>query len=191
MEKRIDAEEAVMQDYHLKLASRLLPAVMLAAGFLLWPAAICLGDQLSLKVSRAEWAQQIAADREVEISFEDFARPGPLYLWMEVRGKRQALAHLADEGKLPIVHVWVRYLGQVPVEEEGVPVDKISLDIGSKEMLSKLRYELNQRGFFDWRTWSMKESVPSHSLWRVFVEYNDGSPVMCDGKQCVYEIRVR
>ncbi len=68
----------------------------------------------------------------------------------------------------------------------------VKLDIGRKDDLRKLSYEVDALGFFRWRIWSGKEYL-ARGWWRVDVVYESNEPVMCGGgrKPCSYSIEVR
>lgn len=70
-------------------------------------------------------------------------------------------------------------------------IDAIDLSVGKKEKLREIELELRERGFFDWRTWSVKRNI-RRGEWYVYLVYGDGNPVLCeDGrKKCMFKIQV-
>lgn len=151
-------------------------------------------EEQLIVVKQTAWTNYVdKKNRQVEKTYQDTAPVAPLYLWMRVTGGEAALAQLKEEGKLPIRHKWFleRLIGTTP---EGVTtmLDDINIPAGANRLLEQLQYEVNQRGFFDWRTWSMKEHI-RRGLWRVRVVYADGEPVLC-GEQnapCEFAIKVK
>jgi hypothetical protein len=106
------------------------------------------------------------------------APAAPIYLWTRMRASRPALAQLQSEGKLPIRHRWIRYLGTEPSVDTIKPTDQIGLSVGTSDLVRQLQQEVDDRGWFDWRTWSGKENVRP-GKWRVDVVYKTGAPVLC------------
>lgn len=151
-------------------------------------------EEQLIVVKQTAWTNHVdKKSRQVEKTYQNTAPVAPLYLWMRVTGGEAALAQLKEEGKLPIRHKWFleRLIGTTP---EGVTtmLDDINIPAGANRLLEQLQYEVNQRGFFDWRTWSMKEHI-RRGLWRVRVVYADGEPVLCgqENVPCEFAIRVK
>jgi hypothetical protein len=109
---------------------------------------------------------------------------------MRLAGRRTALEELRAKGKLPIRHKWFKCNEDCAFDQTLAPIDAIPLDVGRAEMLEPLDRELSSRGFFDWRTWSMKRRLRP-GTWRVRVVYRDNTPVLCPrGTPCEYWIDV-
>ena len=108
----------------------------------------------------------------------------PICFWTRMRGTQEALDQLRAEHKLPIRHRWVRYVGYEPNIDSLAPTDEITLGVGASRLVSKLRREVANRGWFDWRTWSMKEHL-TPGKWQVSVVYRNGEPVLCSSDGAV------
>ena len=105
----------------------------------------------------------------------------PLYLWTRIEADAGALRELELKGMLPIRHRWWRTGGIIPTPERGGQlIDEIVLGVGKAEVIGRLNHELMERGFFDWRTWSMKEHI-TPGTWEVEIVYSDpaSTPVAC------------
>lgn len=141
-----------------------------------------------LSVTEVRWTNAVTDGQYVE-SYDGTAPFQPLYLWMRVRGGREALDQLKAQGRLPIRHRWFKVLGtQIRYDQ---CTDVINLDIGNEATLQPLTTELTSRGFFDWRTWSMKDHV-SPGWWLVTLEYATGEAVLCgdDAHKCEFGIDI-
>jgi hypothetical protein len=146
-----------------------------------------------VEIAEAVWTDNVTdADRTYATRFADsvLLRP-PLYFWTRVNGRSEALAKLRSEGKLPIRHEWQQLLGPKWIwDNDGEPLDAIALSVGREEKLAQLQRELQNRHFFDWRTWSKKDNL-TRGWWRVSVKYANGDDVMCAGDPCRYMIKVK
>jgi hypothetical protein len=154
-------------------------------------------DEMSVEnslitITKAAWTSGVDNMKNPkEIYKESVSDVQRLYLWMRIRGKEKALEVLDSEGKLPIQHLWIYSTGMSQVNAGSLrPTDAIDLTVGKKDKIDKLRSEVNERGFFDWRTWSMKKNI-TKGWWLVKILYADGSPVLCDNKPCTYAIEVQ
>lgn len=134
------------------------------------------------------WTNHVTA-AQCGDTYDGTAPLQPLYLWMRVRGGREAFSQLKADGKLPIRHRWFKVVGTKVRYEQST--DAINLDVGSDATLQPLLTALAAHGSFDWRTWSMKEHVSSGS-WLVRLEYAKGDPVLCgdDHHPCEFEIEI-
>jgi hypothetical protein len=153
----------------------------------------CSAEEHLLEVIRGTWAKGINNERqpaqEVTDTVSDISK---LYFWTQIEGSERALNILSSKGKLPIRHKWYTYYG-VTLETDGSqePIDEINLSVGKIDKLKILRSEVNGKGSFNWRTWSMKKNIRS-GIWLVKIVYADGKPVYCeelDGP-CEYTIKV-
>lgn len=86
-------------------------------------------------------------------------RDQPLYLWMRIKGYQKALDRLKKQRKVTIKHYWRH-------NSLGWQTEIIDISIGKKAlsqaMLDKLSLELKERGYFDWRTYSVKRNFGSN-----------------------------
>lgn len=150
-----------------------------------------LAEEARLTVEEAVWTSGIN-EQNHGAAYSQTAPVGPLYLWMKVKGSNWALQRLQEAGKLPIYHQWFRH-SIIGVSAEGVTtmIDNIMIPAGDPALAGQLETEISSRGFFDWRTWSMKDHI-RQGKWVVKVVYADGTPVLCEGnKACEYAISVR
>jgi hypothetical protein len=144
-----------------------------------------------IEVSEAVWTNGVENKNYLE-KYDGTAPLGELYLWMRITCKKKALEFLKDKGKIPIRHKWYRCIGHKLLSEKTPKlIDAINLSIGKKEKIEKIEMELNERGFFDWRTWSMKRNM-RRGVWYVYLVYGDGKAVLCDDgmTKCVFKIKV-
>jgi len=145
----------------------------------------------ALTVAEAVWASAIGKDKMPQQKYQRQAPLAPLYLWMRIQADEEVLQVLRSQGKLPIRHKWFRSrFGRLYFDQTQRPIDSIDLGIGTREKLQKLQLEIDERGFFDWRTWSGKRNM-RRGYWRVRVVYADNTPVLCEGEPCVYDIKVK
>lgn len=148
------------------------------------------GDSAVVSIVDAAWTHGVGEDRQPRERLERADPDRPLTLWMKVSCSPEALDDLRADGKLPILHKWMRnaYSRLSPV---GIlrMTDSISLSAGSADLFGGLELEARRRGQFDWRTWSTKCNL-SRGSWLVRVTYADGSPVLCSGKPCEYRINL-
>ena len=170
---------------------RLLPALLLVIAAGQFPACGALADEARLVVDKAVWTNGVENLEHMQV-YGKTAPGAPLCLWMRLKGSKWALQGLHNAGKLPIYHQWFRH-SVVGVSSEGVTeaIDHIQIPAGNVQLMDQLGRELDVRGYFDWRTWSIKENV-KRGKWVVKVTYADGEPVLCAGdKACAYEIVVQ
>lgn len=147
-----------------------------------------------LTVERFVWTNAVDPDKR---QFDRIAMPpiraNKAYLWMQLKGSKQLLDKLIEspEQSLPVRHLWYRYTS-ANVRADGA----VDFDVGRRDDLRKLAYEVDANGFFRWRIWSGKERL-SKGWWRVDLVYRDDeSPVLCaaaDGGEqpCRFEVEVR
>src|SRR5574337_1568988 len=81
-----------------------------------------------LTIDEVHWTDGVRAAHYGQI-FDDTAPLQPLYLWMRVSGKSEALRALQAQGKLPIRHRWFKVVGDAFRFDQST--DAINLDIGS------------------------------------------------------------
>ena len=161
-------------------------------------------EESLLWIAEAVWTDSVdSTTYEVGQRYDDgYAPVGRIALWMRIKGQEKALQILAQQGMLPILHVWY-HKGAGFIIDEGVvkpqhelaerPTgDNIPFAINSGK-IPGLRRELTERTFFDIRTWSQKKNV-SQGIYRVEVIYATGESVMCETpdngglKPCEHEI---
>lgn len=146
-----------------------------------------------LQVDKAVWTE--AVDRDQKNYMHAYKPPVKLKrisLWMQLRGTPELLQIMKDdpEGKAHIRHVWKRYELNRSRTDLNQP-----LDIGRKEDIQKLSYEVSATGYFTWRVWSDKMNLPKGD-WRVDLLWDTGEPVMClnnsgEKSVCSYPLQVR
>jgi hypothetical protein len=141
----------------------------------------------------------MVADRQPAPRITRIAPGQQPYFWTLVSANAATLDALRHQGKLPIMHAWRRYVGQVALENADTTKleGDIPLDLGTTTLVDKLQYEIDHtpRHVFTWRTWSQKGPLTA-GAWSVFVKYADGTPVICQvingvGVPCVYRLEVR
>lgn len=147
-----------------------------------------------VEIVRAVWTDRVDPDtRQFGVEYDSAAPKKSLYLWMHVKGNRRALARLEADGKLPIRHKWFRHT-LTSISPEGVMqvVDNIPVPTARIEVLGKLKTEVAERSYFDWRTWSKKDNI-HRGQWRVTVVYANNTPVTCgeNREPCEFFIEVR
>ncbi len=121
-----------------------------------------------------------------------------VYLWMQLKGSPALLAALRKRpaGSIPIRHAWYRYTSDAVNADAPDELDlAVDLQIGKKEVLGKLQYEVDAKGAFHWRVWSGKKQL-TPGVWRVDLTYASGVPVVCasedDANQpCKFIIEVK
>lgn len=162
------------------MRGRCLIAAMIALSFLVspFPSAWAQTPTDEVIAVDAVWASAVNG-REPADELQPPAAGGPLTLWVRLHGTETALRRL-EQGGLPLRHVWMRKApGGLSSDTAPVVIDEITLDIaGQDTMKARLRREVEQRGFFDWRTWSTKENLLP-GRWYVRLLYADHSPVAC------------
>jgi len=144
-----------------------------------------------ITITEAVWTSGVDDMKNPKKIYEETASSvQKLYLWMRIQGKEKALEVLDSQGKLPIQHLWIYSTGMSQVDAGSLkPIDAIDLTVGKKDKINKLRLEVNERGFFDWRTWSMKRNI-TRGWWLVKILYADKTPVLCNDQPCEYAIKV-
>jgi hypothetical protein len=178
-------------------ASRVWPVIRIAA--------ICLAISLNGKVTYADdipGLQVKAAvltrgvDGEknwIETTFQPKAkiRSGPIYLWTVLSGTEATLNALKHERFWPVRHIW-RYKG---VPGHGTPDDVKRekdpewLKVGTIKKWPGLRAEVQESGWFDWRTWSYKAwLLPGE--YEISVQIVEGPVLKQSGKECIYTFEV-
>lgn len=151
-------------------------------------------DDPVLTVREAVWTPAVK-ERQYTTRLVGETKNAPLYLWTRLEGDNAALAMLEKEGKLPILHVWKRYVAHTKDGPEMIEPEnehQISLGIGGQQgkIIEDIKNEIALRGGrFDWRTWSTPLSVQP-GKWIVDVTYSDRQPVYCGGSICQYVINV-
>jgi len=173
-------------------------SAFLAAGMLL-PAAGRADDSLPrIAVEDAAFTATVT-DRQPAERITRIARGQQPYFWTLVSANAATLDALRRQGKLPIMHAWRRYVGQIVLEKADTTKleGDIPLDLGTTGLADQLQYEIDHtpHHVFTWRTWSQKGPLTAGS-WSVFLKYADGKPVICRveagvGIPCIYRLEVQ
>lgn len=117
-------------------------------------------EPVALEILDYSCARAIADRMPVEtIDCSTFELPGPVYLWVRLRGGADALAMLERGDDIVIRHKWIRYVGPNPLIETTEAEEDIPAGSIDAALLTKLRREVESRGYFDWRTWTYKKRV--------------------------------
>ncbi len=167
-------------------------SVMVVCSGLLLSVGLLHATERIIEVTDVAWTDGVR-DHQYLQQYDESAPCQPLYFWMRIQGKQRALERLRAEGKLPIRHKWFKLVGEYKNWEENPELKTaVNLSIGREAQLSKLELELENRAFFDWRTWSMKENVRP-GWWRVVLVYADDEPVQCgeNNEDCEWDIEIR
>lgn len=176
-----------------------IPAVT-ALALAIWAAPASVArSQDGMVVAEFAWTDGVAESREVARSLSSAHAGQPLYFWTRIIGDAATLAQMEQEGRLPLRHVWYRVVGGMPVQEgtsapddeRSLVVDDIALYETTGAVVAALRRELDLRnGWFDWRTWSMKQA-PRAGYWYVKVTDNIGRPIVCGEARSGCRILIR
>lgn len=142
---------------------------------------------LDLEVLEAVWTNGLDARKNYTKKVEVHSPNEPLYFWMRLKGKKEALDYMKAKGKIPIQVYWFRpYGGRFFV------TDVVDLSIDKKN-LKALSREFRNRGFFDWETHSLKKNIHA-GLYMVKIFYNKKSPILCQKgarkEECLFKIDV-
>lgn len=102
---------------------------------------------------------------------------GPVAIFNRLGGNKQTLEWLKQNKLLPIKHIWI-HKGAVSMDGTREPIA-----VGDIGQFKRLQAEVDEDGWFDWRTWSSKRNlIPgSYEVWIVFannqpVLMEDGTP---------------
>lgn len=111
-----------------------------------------------------------------------------LYLWMKIKGDQKALDLLRKGKKIGIIQKW-KY------QYYGTQTDPIDVSIGrnklNTEVINKLQQEIDQRGYFDWRTWGKKNNLKAETYTVEFVD-DFYDPLNCSQSlPCTMSIKIR
>ncbi len=157
----------------------------------LFGTSIATGEYPSITIAETAWTNGIDKNKNPAKRFlESVHGTRQLYLWTKVQGTEEALDYLQTKGKLPIFHQWFIYLGPYPQFDETLdPIDAVKLAVGKHEVIQKLSWQIHEKGYFEWRTWSAKQNLRP-GWWKVKVVYADGEPVSCEDKPCEYVIEI-
>jgi hypothetical protein len=133
---------------------------------------------LHLQADRYVWTTGVDGQtRQYRNLASSPARPGPVYLWLTVRGDEAALQWLRDDvrGAIPVYIFWMRRSLDGFYND---PADVVGLSVGNKDSVSLLSAQLAQEGTFSWRIWSGK-TFARPGTWRVRVVDGWGGYLMC------------
>lgn len=142
---------------------------------------------LDIEVIEAVWTNGLDGHKNYVKKVEVHSLNEPLYFWMRLKGKEKALEYMEANGKIPIQVHWFYIIGG-----KIFPSGVVNLSI-NRENIKALKREFRNRGFFDWRTHSIKKNIaPGWFMVKIF--YMDGSPILCPKgtkrESCLYEIEV-
>jgi len=159
----------------------------MALALVIWAAPVSVAfSEDGMVVADFAWTDGVAA-REAGKSLRSVRAGQPIYFWTRIIGDAATLAQMEQEGRLPLRHVWYRVVGgmavqegtSAPDDERSLVIDDIALSQTTGAVIAALRRELDLRnGWFDWRTWSMKDA-PRPGYWYVKVTDNKGTPLAC------------
>ena len=140
-----------------------------------------LSNRPELIVTEFAWTNAVNSDRHFDHKYVDSAPTAPIVFWTRIRATQEALDSLRQEGRFPIWHKWYVSCGATfRFDRSEDPIDAIDLRSAQREMLvQQLQVEVDNRGFFDWRTWSRKEAVSS-CWYTIRVVDNRDSPLYCE-----------
>ncbi|MDQ6961034.1 MAG: hypothetical protein Q9M28_00690 [Mariprofundaceae bacterium] len=150
-----------------------------------------------LEIIDLAWCSGISSHQNLQESNKPigFYRSGhapkhaKLYLWMKVQGGQKALDRLKDGKSLRIVQKWQRLVHfQTKTERIKVSIGKKSL---SQQTLRRLQHEVNERGYFDWRTWDSKKNFDAKKYTVSFSGYKRKQLDCQDSLNCPMEINIQ
>jgi hypothetical protein len=145
-----------------------------------------------LRVLDAAWTD-VVIDRACGQRYVEVAPRGSLVLWTRIAGSAGDIDALRRDRRLPIYHKWFHRADGSNQPEDAetfqAPALEVPLDVGTVATVDPLQTEVAMRGFFDWRTWSVKHHVP-RGKWIVKVVDALNDPLRCGDGDCKYEIRV-
>jgi len=156
-------------------------------------------DQPVIEILEYRWTNQVGnaidSNKPIPPFFENrygqYPRHPPLYLWMKVRANEAAFEQLKESGNLTLRHKWFRRIGTKVIWTR----DNIPLTIGRLEMTDLLQDIVQNHGYFDWRTHSVKNNI-QRGGWEVIVQA-DNAKLKCDPNKskittkCRFFIRVK
>jgi hypothetical protein len=133
----------------------------------------------TLVIAKYQWTNGVRNLQPVN-RLGSVVQPQPICLWIQIEADEATLDELESRGMLPIRCRWIRLYGTQEEFSERDLIDEITLGIGKKEVVTKLRYEVTDpkkrcvggKPCFDWRTWSRKVHAYSGD-WIVEVVYSD------------------
>lgn len=112
-----------------------------------------------------------------------------VHVWMRSAGNDKALERLIRDKRLPFRHIWKYKVGSRWSIKDRT---KVTGDNVSDNDIKGLKLEAENRGFFDWRTYSNKAKLRK-GLWRVDIRDRLGDHVPCSGTgaPCEIEFEIR
>lgn len=97
-----------------------------------------------------------------------------VFLWMEIIAGERSLTMLEAKNQMPIYHAWASDAGVTDVIDIGVTKERWV------EQADAIRNEFKRRGFFTWRTQSMKRNF-KEGRWYVSILDANKRPVRKSG----------
>ena len=145
-----------------------------------------------LVIAEFAWTNTVNSEKDFDRKYVDRAPTAPIVLWTKVHATEEALQFLREDGRLPIWHKWFVSCGAtVRFDVSQDPIDEIDLGSILRETVEQLQTEVDNRGYFDWRTWSRKDNVSS-CWYTVRIVDNRDSILYCEeiGADCELTIRL-
>ena len=134
-----------------------------------------------LFITEFAWTNTVNSERNFDKKYVDRGPTAPIVFWTKVQATKEALDSLRKDGRLPIWHKWFVNCGatfRFDVSKD--PIDVIDLgSIPRETAVQQLQIEVDNRGYFDWRTWSRKERVSS-CWYTIKVVDNKDSILYCE-----------
>ena len=133
-----------------------------------------------LVVAEFAWTNTVDSEKDFDRKYVDRGPTAPIVFWTKVHATKEALDFLREDGRLPIWHKWFVSCGAtVRFDGSSDPIDAIDLGTIPGDMFDQLQTEIDNRGYFDWRTWSRKERVSS-CFYTIKVVDNKDSILYCE-----------
>lgn len=172
---------------------RFIPVTVILALLVAAGASRATHAQDLVEVEHFVWTDNVdRSTREAARIYKSPIREREIYFWTRLKGSRDLLEQLrtSTDGFIRVRHLWQRY-----DSDQLLAVADVPLNVGRKEDLRKLGYEVDALGFFRWTVWSYVRPL-TRGHWRVDVVYGESyEPVMCVSgditKPCFFAIEVK
>ena len=150
------------------------------AGFLcVAMAGVADAKAASIEVMEHACAREIVNRQPVGIvDCRSFTLPSPAYVWVRLKGDAEALAELEAGRPIIIRHKWLRFAGPNPDVDTQTADEDLSAGQIDPAYFQRLRQEVRNRGYFDWRTWTQQDNLRS-TAYTVDVLDQTLQPVPC------------
>ncbi len=152
-----------------------------------------------VRIADWEWTDEIEDHCPIARRNSDSSFGAPVTLWMRIEGTREAWQRMRNEKRLPLIHVWewqpvgMEFLrdADTSIADEYDPIDRILLSETRPSVIEALGREVEDRTFFDLRTWSRKRNL-IQAKWRVRVIDQTGTTIECaKNLKCDFEFVAR